>query len=180
MTLRPAASAVLRAVWAMLPAYLPNSVAVLVGGGPPIDGGRCWRGQRLLGDGKTWRGAAGGALAGTLLAVVLDRVGPRLPVGVPRFGLRAAVALPAGAMAGDAAGSFLKRRLGRERGAPAPVLDQLGFVAGALAAARLLAPDWVRATFSPGVTVAALVVTPALHLGTNALAYLLGLKDVPW
>jgi len=180
VTPRSAALAVLRAVWAMLPAYLPNSVAVVVGGGPPIDGGRCFRGERLLGDGKTWRGAVGGALAGSLLAALLDRVGSRLPVAVPRFGVRPALALPAGAMVGDAAGSFLKRRLGRRRGAPAPVLDQLGFVVGALGVARLLAPDWVRVTFTPAVTVAALVVTPALHLGTNALAYLLGLKDVPW
>ncbi|MFB6219607.1 MAG: CDP-archaeol synthase, partial [Halobacteriaceae archaeon] len=52
------------ALWAMLPAYVPNNAAVLVGGGRPIDGGRTWRGRRLLGDGKTWRGTAGGVAAG--------------------------------------------------------------------------------------------------------------------
>ena len=30
------------AVWVMLPAYIPNNVAVLAGGGRPIDGGRTW------------------------------------------------------------------------------------------------------------------------------------------
>lgn len=33
------------ALWAMLPAYLPNNAAVLFGGGPPIDGGREWNGK---------------------------------------------------------------------------------------------------------------------------------------
>ena len=172
--------AVLTALWAMLPAYLPNSAAVLVGGGRPIDGGRTWRGSRLLGDGKTWRGARGGVVAGALLALGLDRLRAALPVDLPGFPLRVAVSLPVGAMLGDLAGSFLKRRAGRERGAPAPVLDQLGFVAGAFALTRLVAPRWFRSTFTRAVVVAAVLVTPVLHVGTNALAYALGLKDVPW
>ncbi|MFD1527454.1 CDP-archaeol synthase, partial [Halolamina salina] len=39
------------ALWAMLPAYVPNNAAVLAGGGRPIDGGRTLGGARLLGDG---------------------------------------------------------------------------------------------------------------------------------
>lgn len=170
----------LTALWATLPAYLPNSVAVLVGGGRPIDGGRTWNGARLLGDGKTWQGAGGGVAAGVLLAFGLNEAGPRLRVAVPVFPVEAALALPAGAMLGDVCGSFLKRRAGRERGAPVPVLDQLGFVAGAFALTRLVAPDWFRATFTPPVAATAVVVTPVLHVGANALAYALGLKDVPW
>lgn len=83
-------------------------------------------------------------------------------------------------MLGDLVGSFLKRRAGRERGAPAPVLDQLGFVGGAFALTRLVAPGWFRSTFTAPVTVAVLLVTPLLHVVTNALAYVVGLKDVPW
>lgn len=173
-------SVVMTALWAMSPAYLPNSVALVVGGGPPIDGGRFWRGARLLGDGKTWRGAIGGFLAGVLLALGLNQVGTRSAGSLPVFPLRAALSLPAGAMLGDLAGSFLKRRIGRERGAPAPVLDQLGFVAGAFALTRLVAPGWFRSTFTAPVTVAALLLTPLLHVVTNALAYVVGLKEVPW
>jgi len=51
------------AFWVMLPAYIPNNVAVLAGGGRPIDGGRTLGGSRLLGDGKTWRGTAAGTAA---------------------------------------------------------------------------------------------------------------------
>lgn len=172
------------AFWAMLPAYLPNNVAVVVGGGPPIDGGRTWRGARLLGDGKTWRGLAGGTLAGLLVAVGLSAVEPAASAAVglplPTFPLAAVVSLPAGAMLGDVAGSFLKRRAGRARGAAVPLLDQLDFAAGAVVLAALVAPAWTLATFTLPVLVAVAVLTPALHLVTNGAAYLLGLKREPW
>ena len=53
--------------WLMLPAFLPNSAAVVFGGGKPIDFGRLWRGKRILGDGKTWTGLIGGISAGVAL-----------------------------------------------------------------------------------------------------------------
>ena len=62
------------AFWAMLPAYVPNNAAVLAGGGRPIDGGREWRGARLLGDGKTWRGTAVGTAVGVAVALALNRL----------------------------------------------------------------------------------------------------------
>ncbi|MFB6303493.1 MAG: CDP-2,3-bis-(O-geranylgeranyl)-sn-glycerol synthase [Haloferacaceae archaeon] len=175
---------VVGALWAMLPAYVPNNAAVLGGGGRPIDGGWTWRGRRLLGDGKTWRGTVAGVGAGVGLAFLLDAV--RAPVaallGVPLspFPLPAAVGLAVGAMAGDVVASFCKRRLGRRRGAPVPVVDQLDFVAGALALSALLAPGWFGRTFTPAAIGVVVVVTPLLHVVTNAAAYVLGLKDEPW
>jgi CDP-2,3-bis-(O-geranylgeranyl)-sn-glycerol synthase len=172
------------AVWAMLPAYVPNNAAVLVGGGPPIDGGRTYGGRRLLGDGKTWRGTAGGIVAGVLLAVVLDAVRPAVVAAtgldLPAFPLSAAVALAAGALLGDILASFLKRRAGRERGAAFPGLDQLDFVVVALLSTAVVAPAWVGRVFTLPVIVVVLVVTPVLHLSTNAGAYLLGLKEEPY
>ena len=177
-------SVIATAVWAMLPAYLPNNVAVVAGGGRPIDGGRSWRGSRLLGDGKTWRGTVAGVLAGSLLGLALNAV--RTPVvatigiDLPAFPLEAVVALAAGAMLGDILASFLKRRTGRERGAAFPGVDQLDFVAGALSLAALVAPTWTTTVFSLPVLVAVVVLTPVLHLGTNAIGYALGLKNEPW
>ena len=172
------------AVWAMLPAYLPNNVAVVAGGGRPIDGGRRWRGRRLLGDGKTWRGTAAGVLAGAAVAVALNVVRPAAAAGLgvdfPAFPPAAAVALPAGAMLGDVAGSLLKRRLGRERGAAVPLLDQLDFVAGALGLTALVAPAWTGGTFTPAVLLVVVLLTPVLHLVTNAAGYVLGVKREPW
>ncbi|TQQ82889.1 CDP-2,3-bis-(O-geranylgeranyl)-sn-glycerol synthase [Halonotius terrestris] len=172
------------AFWAMLPAYVPNNAAVLAGGGRPIDDGRTWGGRRLLGDGKTWRGTAVGTLAGVALALglnaVVDPVGTAIGVSLPTFPLWGGVGLALGAMAGDIAASFIKRRSGRERGASFPGLDQLDFVVGALLMAVVLAPEWALATFTPGVLVVILVTTPLLHVGTNIIAYKIGAKDEPW
>jgi len=174
------------ALWTMLPAYVPNNVAVLVGGGRAIDAGRTWNGRRLLGDGKTWRGTAAGVTAGVVLALLLDAgheaVGAAVGVSLLSFTLPAAAGLAAGAMLGDIAASFLKRRTGRERGAPFPGLDQLDFVVGAVALTALLDPGWFSEAFLQPVTVllAVVVLTPALHLATNAVAYWLGLNDDPY
>jgi len=171
------------AFWAMLPAYVPNNAAVLLGGGPPIDGGRTWNGKRLLGDGKTWLGTASGIVAGAVLALLLNAVHPAVAgavEGLPRFTLVAAVTLPTGALLGDIAASFLKRRTGRERGAAFPGVDQLDFVVGALGLTVLLAPEWFFETFTLPILAVVLVITPVLHVGTNLVAYKLSLKSEPW
>lgn len=175
---------VVGAFWAMVPAYIPNNAAVLAGGGRPIDGGRTMGGRRLLGDGKTWRGTAVGTVVGVLVALLLNGVRPlaeaSLGFVLPAFPLVAAFALALGAMLGDIGASFLKRRSGRERGASFPVLDQLDFVAGALLLAFLVAPGWFLETFTLLRIAVVLVMTPLLHLGTNGVAYALGLKAEPW
>jgi len=80
----------------------------------PIDGGRTWRdGRPLLGSHKTWRGLAAAVLAGAAMA-------PWLGLAVWRGALAGLLAI-----AGDAASSFVKRRLGRPSGASVHGLDQL-------------------------------------------------------
>jgi CDP-2,3-bis-(O-geranylgeranyl)-sn-glycerol synthase len=178
------AALVATAIWAMLPAYVPNNAAVLGGGGRPIDGGRSWRGARLLGDGKTWRGTAVGIGAGIAVGLLLTAIrapaSDFLGLALPAFSVGALVALPTGAMLGDIVASFLKRRTGRTRGNPFPVLDQLDFVVGALALAAVADPDWFGTVFTLSVIATVLVLTPALHVTTNGIAYWLGLKDEPW
>jgi CDP-2,3-bis-(O-geranylgeranyl)-sn-glycerol synthase len=175
---------VVGALWAILPAYVPNNAAVLAGGGAAIDGGRTLHGRRLLGDGKTWRGTLAGTLAGTALALALNAIQGVVAAvaGVPlaTFPLAVAVALAGGAMLGDIAGSFVKRRLGTERGAPVPLLDQLDFVVGALVCSAVVDPDWFLGAFGPGEVVVVLLTTPLLHVVTNVGAYLLDLKSEPW
>lgn len=172
------------AFWAMLPAYVPNNAAVLFGGGRPIDGGRTWGDSRLLGDGKTWRGTAGGTATGLALALALNRLSSTatdaLGIALPEFPVVAAFTLSAGAMVGDITASFVKRRSGRERGAAFPGLDQLDFVVGALVPTAVFASGWFTETFTVPVLAVVLLITPLLHVGTNVLAYYLGLKDEPW
>ncbi|WP_290812917.1 CDP-2,3-bis-(O-geranylgeranyl)-sn-glycerol synthase [Halovivax sp.] len=175
---------VIVAFWLMLPAYVPNNAAVLAGGGRPIDGGRTWGEKRVLGDGKTWRGTAVGTAAGALLALALNAVagdvGSAIGADLPTFPAAAVLALPFGAMCGDILASFLKRRTGRERGAPFPLVDQLDFVVVSLAFAFVAAPGWFTDWFTLGVLVVIFVLTPILHVSTNVAAYWLGFKDEPW
>ncbi len=171
------------AIWAMLPAYIPNNVAVLAGGGRPIDGGRTLGdGKRILGDGKTWRGTAFGTAAGVAVALVLNGVHPLVSdvVVADPFPIAAAVSLAFGAMVGDILASFLKRRTGRERGAAFPGIDQLDFVVVSLLLTAIVSTGWFLDTFTLPVLVAVFVLTPLLHVSTNMIAYALGLKDEPW
>ncbi|PSQ10187.1 hypothetical protein BRC99_07515, partial [Halobacteriales archaeon QS_7_69_60] len=151
----------------------------------PIDGGRTLGdGRRALGDGKTWRGTVTGTAAGVVVALALNLLAPMATdltgLGLPSFPASAAASLSAGAMLGDILASFLKRRTGRERGAALPGVDQLDFVVAALALTFLIAAGWFRATFTPPVLIVVVVLTPLLHVGTNAGAYALGLKGEPW
>ena len=182
--------AALAGVWLMIPALVPNSAAVIFGGGTPMDFGKSWRGKRILGEGKTWRGFFGGALTGVVLGLVLTGIALLLDAqavwgyGEMPNALVPIIALAFGSMAGDAAGSFIKRRIGKDRGAKAPVLDQYNFVIGAFLLALLLAPEWILDHYfrENGIygLILLLVVVPLLHRGVNIIGYKMGKKDVPW
>jgi len=59
-------------IYFFLPAYLANMAPVVVVGrfewlAGPIDGGRTWRGVRIFGDHKTWRGLVAGVVVGMIV-----------------------------------------------------------------------------------------------------------------
>ncbi len=177
-------------VWLMLPALIPNTAAVLWGGGLPMDFGRSWRGKRILGDGKTWRGFLGGALTGAAFGAFEILLAQNS--GTPDswgFGgwpesLATVFALAFGSMVGDSVGSFVKRRLDIGRGEKAPGLDQYNFVVGAVAFALILRPQWFLDHYVIGGgifgLILLLIVVPILHRGVNIIGYKLGKKNVPW
>jgi CDP-2,3-bis-(O-geranylgeranyl)-sn-glycerol synthase len=184
-------SAALLGIWLFLPAMAPNSAAVLVGGGKPMDFGRTMGdGKRIFGDGKTWRGFFGGVVIGVILgalqACIAYAAGSDDLWGFSPWPetIVTLLALAVGAMLGDLAGSFAKRRLGRERGANFPVLDQYTFVVGAFALVALLRTGWFLDHYVcdwgwVGL-VAVLAVTPLLHRGVNIIGHRMGRKKVPW
>jgi len=182
--------AIPQALWFFLPAYVANPMAVVFGGGTPIDFGRTLRdGERLFGDGKTWRGLVGGTLAGAFLGLLLAL--PFLafaPTSSWSFGdagtaFSASAVLAFGALLGDLGGAFLKRRMHKPRGAKAPGLDQYDFVVGGLLLS-LAVPPWSVPRFFSGDAlfglVAIIVITPALHRAVNLLGYRIGKKHEPW
>jgi CDP-2,3-bis-(O-geranylgeranyl)-sn-glycerol synthase len=172
-------------IWLLLPAYTPNNFAVVLGGGRPIDLGKKFiDGRRILGNGKTIRGFIAGVTGG--LSVVHLQLLTENFLGIelyssleyPSFFILASC-LAFGALMGDLIGSFVKRRIGLERGVSLPVLDQLGFLIIAFALAYLFSPDFKR-LFTMQIILTGIVITPPLHLLTNYIAYKLGLKEVPW
>lgn len=187
------ASTVFQALWLMLPAYVANPSAQLTGGGLPLDLGRVGRdGERLLGDGKTWRGLAGGLL-GSLLIGGLQIAAAAVvakPAVLPTFDPGGGPASPAsfvvvftlalGALLGDALKSFAKRRLKYPRGARLPIADQYDFVLGAWVLSIALFPTWFESNFRLESIVVILLLTYFLHRGTSALGYRMGLKAEPW
>ena len=189
MALEDVALAAGLAFWFLLPAYVANPMAVVFGGGTPMDLGRTLRdGRRLLGDGKTWRGFAGGIASGIVLGLLLATVGPRVD---PRlsFGdwpgvLGILVLLPFGALLGDLLGAFIKRRLSLARGAKAPGLDQYDFLLGTFLVLLLAAPSWWLTRFWTGDAIWGLgfiiLITPVLHRAVNVIGFRWGHKREPW
>ena len=163
------ARGLVRLIIYVIPAMVANGAPVVMHGPPPIDFGRRFvDGKRVFGDGKTWGGLLGGLTAGTLISSLEAAfVGPMI---IP-YGALSSL----GALVGDLVGSFVKRRIGLERGAQAPVLDQLGFYVFAL---LFLYAKGVRFPLLDELLWAAVIY--GLHRGTNWAAYRLGLKSVPW
>lgn len=180
---------ILFALWFFLPAGAANmmpvfaaSVPGLAGLNAPLDFGKTFRGKRIFGAHKTWRGLIVGMIAATLVlwlqqqmitewgwfAGFADRVDyadlPLMIVG-PLFAI--------GALGGDAAKSFFKRQFNK---APGQVWFPYDLIDHIIGAALVVAPFvyfswWVY----PAVVAIWLVVNLAVSYG----GYLLHLKERP-
>ena len=185
-----AVTVMLVGLWVFLPAMLPNSAAVVFGGGTKMDFGRSWRGKRIFGDGKSFRGFFGGAFSGIALGMILIGISHVFdPVDHWGYGqlwqcAGIVCALSFGAVLGDLSGAFIKRRLGMERGQKAPILDQYDFVAGALLVTALFFPGWVYETYIEGWNILALIflilIMFGIHRIANMVGFKAGLKKEPW
>lgn len=172
---------IIKAAWLMLPAYIANPTAVVFGGGTPIDFGKKWQdGRRILGDGKTFRGLIGGTACGVIIGLIQMQVMSLNYLGI--FTFISILTLSFGALLGDMIKSFFKRRLGYERGAEFPLVDQLDFVAGAWLLTYVFDPKWFSDNFlaSPWIMVTVILFTPILHRLTNILGYYIKVKKEPW
>jgi CDP-2,3-bis-(O-geranylgeranyl)-sn-glycerol synthase len=186
-------SSALAVLWLLLPAYAANALATLPRGrGPPLDLGRVWTrdGRRVFGPSKSWSGflfAGFVAMPICLLEAWLILLAPPnlqlVPVLAPT--VLAAVPLAAiltfGAMTGDALGSFVKRRIGRESGTRTVLLDQLPFVLVPIAIGLGVYPGLFLSVFGHWEAVLWLLVyTLGLHVLFNWIGFKVGLKKVPW
>jgi CDP-2,3-bis-(O-geranylgeranyl)-sn-glycerol synthase len=179
------------ALWFFLPAGIANMVPILAARLPipglrnweaPIDGGATFRGKRIFGAHKTWRGLLVGIIAGTLvlalqqwlvgevawLQTATDQVDyqhlPTLIMG-PLFAI--------GALGGDAIESFFKRQRGIGPGKGWFPFDQTDYIIGGAIATMpfVTLSIWQYAWL--------LVLWLLVHVMSTVLGYFLGLKDSP-
>ena len=163
---------IIQLIYFMLPAYLANIAAEQAGKiffkrwNAPIDG-------KLFGSHKKYRGVFFAIVAALIAAFVQSRIKSGLNLydysNWSLFGFL----MGSGAMAGDIAKSFFKRRMGIKPGKPW-IFDSIDFVIGALAFASFAYfPGWQYA-------ISIVFISFPLSVGVNYLGYKLGLKEVKW
>ena len=158
-------------VYLMAPAYLANMT-------PPFV--RFWPGwnrpisERWLGSHKTVVGGVAGVVTALLVAFVQARVAwAGSLVDYAHWPLIGAL-LGVGAIGGDAAKSFLKRRRGIPAGARWIPADQLDFVVGALVLIQAIARlSWADIALTCAFTFVGDIVV-------NQVAFRLGVRDTAW
>ena len=179
----------IQALWIIFPAYVANGSAVLVGGGTPVDFGKNWKdGKRILGDGKTWRGLFVGTFVGMTCGFGLSVAAKYLEI-YGYLGLNDFLGFPLmipiifsvcfGALFGDMAESFFKRRVGKKRGEDWIPFDQIDFLLGVfflgfvvssvLQILGLTGSNWFFDSFSVWHVLILLIITPFFHFLGNLL-----------
>lgn len=176
-------------LWFFLPAAEANMAPIFAAKIPgirkwnaPMDCGKTWRGKRLLGAHKTWRGLVSGIIAATLtlwleqwaarhlgwaqdLSRQVDYPAlPTLVVG-PLFAV--------GALGGDALKSFFKRRRGIPPGEGWFPFDQLDYLIGS----SLAVLPFIRLTLVQYLWL--ILLGLLLHMAATYIGWLLKLKEHP-
>jgi CDP-2,3-bis-(O-geranylgeranyl)-sn-glycerol synthase len=165
---------VIEALKFMFPAYCANAVPVIVGGGRQMDFGKNFvDGKPIFGKNKTFRGFFSGLVVGTGVGLAESAA-----FGPASFPTLLGMLLSFGALLGDLAGAFLKRRIGLASGDLLPVVDQLDFMIGAILLSLPISLS--LSSFSWEFVLTALMITLPVHLLTNFGAYKLKLKNNPW
>ena len=175
---------IVQALYFFLPAYVSNMAPVALGKlnifRTPVDFNKTYNDKPIFGKHTTGGGRIYGTVAGTLMFIVQQKLYTNSffktisIIEYPQWSIALGILLAAGAILGDLAKSFIKRRLNKESGSPWFPFDQLDFVIGGLLfASPLIIPHG-------GIIFILIVLTPILHYGANYLGFYLRLKRVKW
>lgn len=176
-------------VWVGTPAAIANMVPVFAAVVPglkrydaPMDFGKSFRGRRILGDHKTWRGLVAGIVCATAVLSLQAWLsshttwGAWLANGFSYDGLPLLLVGPLfaiGALGGDALKSFFKRQIGIAPGKRWFPFDQLDYIVGGAVAVS----PFIRFTLQQYIII--VVVGVAGVMLTTYIGWLLKLKDQP-
>lgn len=180
---------ILLAIWFLLPAAVANAAPVFSAKIPalkkfdaPMDGGKTYKGHRIFGPHKTWRGLISGIVVATIilwvqqLLIVHTDVFDFFTSGVDYAALPVLLLGPLfaiGALGGDAIESFFKRAQGIKSGGAWVPFDQLDYIIGSV----LVSLFFVILT--PIQYVWIFVIWFAMHVISSYIGYRLGLKKDP-
>lgn len=160
-------------LYIMIPCYVANMAPVLSRGFPwnaPVDVGLKWKGRRILGSHKTWRGLFFGVLSALLAGLVLSFFYWPLSVDVYLWSFLTGF----GALFGDMLKSFFKRRISIRPGASWFPFDQVDFTVGAIAfGSFVFFPGWLWSLFIVAVSLLG-------HIAVNHAAFYLGIRKEKW
>jgi CDP-2,3-bis-(O-geranylgeranyl)-sn-glycerol synthase len=180
---------ILLAFWFLLPAAIANAAPVFGAVIPflkrwdaPIDGGRMYRGERLFGSHKTWRGLICGTIAASLVLWLQQLAfnhtswaqylaGPINYSILPTLLLGPLFAI--GALGGDAIESFFKRQRGIKSGGTWIPFDQIDYIIGAI----IVTLPFVTLNIPQYTWI--LIVWFVMHLLFSYTGWLIGLKKKP-
>ena len=178
-----ALSILLQAVWLLLPAGAANSAPVfaaklLPSWDAPVDFDYSYRGARIFGSHKTWRGLIAGLIAASITFAIQQLIYSDIGIlqhysyfDYDRFSWMMGIWMGAGALAGDLVKSFLKRRLRIPPGHSWFPLDQLDWLIGTI----LFAYPFIG--FGMYSVAEVILVGFSLHLIANLVGYALRLKS---
>jgi len=169
-----------QAIWFFLPAGIANMAASLSRfislSNYPVDFGKTWKGKRIFGSHKTWRGIFFGTLFGILTfwgqqclyqfeffksLSLFDYIEASRVIGL---------LLGLGAVWGDSIRSFFKRRINIKPGGTWMPFDQIDYTIGAFALVSIV--------FFPGwkVGITAVCLGFIVHIFFNLCAYVLRIQ----
>ena len=184
---------IIQSFWIIIPAYVANASALLVGGRTPIDFGKTYKdGKRILGDGKTWNGLITGGFIGVTAGFAIATAAPTINQilaenelgfltvsnfeGFP-YMIPLVASITYGALLGDIIESFFKRRRGISRGKNWMPFDQIDFILGVLCFCLIISTllhisgalpyNWFFENLSFFHILFLLLNTPFIHLFSN-------------
>lgn len=177
---------IIQALYFILPAGIANMAPVFAKKinflNIPLDFGFSFRGKRVFGDHKTWRGYFAAIIIGVIIAGIQANlyfnfeffrdltIFPFSEYNFILFGFLSGL----GAMVGDTVKSFFKRQVDVKPGEKFVPWDQIDFILGALIFISFyFRPQWP-------VYVILLILIPFFHILINRIGFWLGVQKTKW
>ncbi len=171
----------LQTFYVFLPAFIANATPILLVNIPIVARYNTPVWIAKFGKNKTWAGLIGGTLGGILTGIVQHYLFDVVPFtgidhlhGTLAWSMLAGGLLGSGALIGDIAKSFVKRKIGIRPGGALPFWDGVDHIVGATI---FLTPLYVA---EPLDMLILFLVSPVISLVSNTASYFFGWKSTWW